>query len=258
MDAGFTKRRSGPEARDFFVTEAAGLDWLRTSGAPPVPRVLALGHHSITIQRVPAGRPDASAAEELGRSLATLHSSGAPAFGSPPPGAPRSHGWIGDLTMPYAQRETFTQLWAEDRVRATAVLAARRGSLSSEQLRVVDRFADDLLAGSVDVGPPEPPARLHGDLWSGNVVWAADGLAWLIDPAAHGGHRESDLAMLALFGAPELDRILAAYDEVAPLAAGWRARVPLHQVWPLLVHTALFGGGYAAQAMSAIRSARRA
>ena len=95
-----------------------------------------------------------------------------------------------------------------------------------------------------------PPARLHGDLWSGNVLWSADG-AWLIDPAAHGGHRETDLAMLALFGCPHLDAVLGAYDEAAPLADGWRERVPLHQLFPLLVHAALFGGGYGAQAAAA-------
>uniref|UniRef100_UPI0015F09440 fructosamine kinase family protein n=1 Tax=Pseudonocardia pini TaxID=2758030 RepID=UPI0015F09440 len=79
--------------------------------------------------------------------------------------------------------------------------------------------------------------------------------AWLIDPAAHGGHRESDLAMLALFGLPHLDTVLAAYDEVAPLAEGWRARIPLHQLFPLLVHAVLFGGGYAAQAVAAAHAA---
>jgi fructosamine-3-kinase len=102
-------------------------------------------------------------------------------------------------------------------------------------------------------GPPEPPARLHGDLWSGNVLWSGE--VWLIDPAAHGGHRETDLAMLALFGCPQLDTILAAYDEAAPLAPGWRARMPLHQLFPLLVHAVLFGGGYARSAIDAARAA---
>ena len=101
--------------------------------------------------------------------------------------------------------------------------------------------------------PTEPPARLHGDLWSGNVLWAPDG-AWLIDPAAHGGHRETDLAMLALFGCPHLDHVLAAYDETAPLADGWRARVPTHQLFPLLVHVVLFGRSYTAQAVAAARA----
>ena len=73
--------------------------------------------------------------------------------------------------------------------------------------------------------PEEPPARLHGDLWNGNVLWGLDGRVWLIDPAAYGGHREADLAMLALFGLPHLPRVLEAYAEAAPLADGWEERV---------------------------------
>ena len=103
-------------------------------------------------------------------------------------------------------------------------------------------------------GPAEPPSRIHGDCWSGNVLWSG-GRGWLIDPAAHGGHRETDLAMLALFGAPYLDRILAAYQAVAPLAPGWRQRVPLHQLHPLLVHVVLFGAGYAEAVVGAARDA---
>jgi fructosamine-3-kinase len=101
--------------------------------------------------------------------------------------------------------------------------------------------------------PPEPPARLHGDLWPGNVLWAEEGRAWLVDPAAHGGHRETDLAQLALFGgAPYLDRIIAAYHEVWPLADGWRERIPLHQLHLLLVHVALFGSSYRSSVLAAV------
>lgn len=99
-------------------------------------------------------------------------------------------------------------------------------------------------------GPPEPPARIHGDLWSGNVLWTpARGV--LVDPAAHGGHRETDLAMLALFGAPHLGTIMSAYQQEAPLADGWRARVPLHQLHPLLVHVCLYGEPYRRQLLDA-------
>ncbi|WP_371814099.1 fructosamine kinase family protein [Phycicoccus sp. HDW14] len=137
---------------------------------------------------------------------------------------------------------------AEARVRPLARLGHDRGVFDTDALALLERLADTLAAGTHDTD--EPPARLHGDLWSGNVVWTREG-AVLIDPAAHGGHREADLAMLDLFGAPELDRVLAAYDEAAPLADGWRDRVLLHQVHPLLVHAVLFGGSYVRQALDA-------
>ncbi|HWN59572.1 MAG TPA: fructosamine kinase family protein, partial [Streptosporangiaceae bacterium] len=112
---------------------------------------------------------------------------------------------------------------------------------------VADRIAD--LAG-----PAEPPSRIHGDCWSGNVLWSG-GRGWLIDPAAHGGHRESDLAMLALFGAPHHEHIMRGYQAAVPLAAGWAARVPLHQLHPLLVHACLFGASYREEVRSAARAA---
>lgn len=259
------KHRRGSDAQRFFATEAAGLAWIRVPGGPPVPEVMALTGGSIGLAEVRSGRPTPTAAQQFGRRLAVLHAAGAPSFGAGPPGPPGApapsaasggpgpHGWIGDLPMPYAARATFRQLWAEDRIGATARMARDRGGLTPGQTREVDRFVEAVLAGSVDCGPAEPPARLHGDLWSGNLLWGQDGDVWLIDPAAHGGHRESDLAMLALFGTPFLDHVVAGYEEATPLAEGWRTRVPLHQVWPLLVHAALFAGGYGASAVAAIR-----
>jgi fructosamine-3-kinase len=132
-------------------------------------------------------------------------------------------------------------------------LAPYTRSLPAEGARVVDLLCARLASDDGDrAGPPEPAARLHGDLWSGNVLWAGDG-AVVVDPAAHGGHRETDLAMLALFGLPFLERVLAAYDEVFPLSEGWRERVGLHQLHPLLVHAELFGGGYGRRAVDVAR-----
>lgn len=132
------------------------------------------------------------------------------------------------------------------------------GGIGGEDARDVERLCEELCADPADgtgvSGTPQPPAVIHGDLWSGNVLWAADGRARLIDPAAQGGHPETDLGMLELFGCPHLDRLLGAYEEVRPLP-GRRARLPLHQLQHLLVHAVLFGSGYGARCGAAARAA---
>lgn len=232
-----------------IAAEAAGLRWLAEPGAVGVPEVLGTAEGRMVSTRVPSGSPDAGAAERFGRGLAALHAAGAPAFGSPPPGGPVD-AWIGGARMENVTGEDWPSWYAEHRV-----LPHARRALGGDDLGLVERACERF----ADVaGPPEPPARLHGDLWTGNVLWSG-GQGWVIDPAAHGGHRETDLAMLALFGAPQLETILAAYDDAAPLAEGWRDRVGLHQLWPLLVHAELFGGGYGRQALAVCeRLARRA
>ncbi len=233
--------------------EVAGLRWLASAGTVPVPEVLGYDDQWLVVALVESGAPSAAAAEELGRGLAALHRAGAPAFGAPPPEGP-ADAWIGLAPMRNDTGADWPAWFAEHRVRPYLRDAVDRGTLGGGDARAVESVCERI---EELAGPAERPARLHGDLWSGNVRWAADGRAWLIDPAAHGGHRETDLAMLHLFGCARLDRIVAAYDEAAPLAAGWRARVALHQLFPLLVHTVLFGGGYAGQAGAAARAALR-
>ena len=196
------------------------------------------------------GRPGPAAAERFGRDLARLHGAGAEAFGAPWPG------FIASLPLdnePARGPEAWPQWYANRRLLPFLRRAADAGTLAPADVRLVESVADRI--GDL-AGPAEPPSRVHGDCWSGNVLWSA-GRGWLIDPAAHGGHRETDLAMLALFGAPGLDRILAAYAEASPLADGWRSRVALHQLHPLLVHACLFGSGYAGAVHDAARTALR-
>ncbi|MEU6387762.1 fructosamine kinase family protein [Streptomyces sp. NPDC046939] len=234
--------------------EGAGLRWLAAARAVAVPEVYGeRDDHDgewLVIDRVDDGRPTARGAERFGRDLAALHASGAPAFGAPPPGGP-TDATIGLAPMRNVPGDDWPRWYAEHRVLPYVRLAVDAGTLTPGESRTVEQILDRIpeLAG-----PAEPPARLHGDLWNGNVLWDRDGTAWLIDPAAHGGHRETDLAMLHLFGAPHLDRIIDGYQEAAPLADGWQDRVPLHQLFPLLVHTVLFGRGYADQALAAARS----
>lgn len=233
------------------LAEAAGLRWLQVPGGPPLPQVYGHDEHWLITEYVPAGRTDGGGSERLGRELAALHLAGAAAFGAAPPGGPHQ-AWIGGAPMANVAAARWPQWYAEHRVLRYLRIAVDRGAIDATGARAVHRTCEriDGLAG-----PDEPPARLHGDLWSGNVHAGADGRAWLLDPAAHGGHRETDLAMLALFGCPNLERLLAGYTDVAPLAPGWQQRVPLHQLFPLLVHAVLFGGGYGAGAAAAARAA---
>lgn len=259
LDGGHVVMAKRGEVRA-VAAEAAGLRWLAASGTVGVPAVHGCDGHWLVMDRVTAGRADPGAAVRFGRDLAALHATGAPAFGAPPPGGPED-AYIGLAPMrntadngdaDRANRADWSTWYAEQRVLPYLRRAVDDGTLRHDEAAVVERVCDRLpeLAG-----PAEPPARLHGDLWSGNVLWGADGQVWLIDPAAHGGHRETDLAMLHLFGCPHLDRVVASYDETAPLADGWRGRIGLHQLFPLLVHTVLFGRGYGTQALSAARAA---
>jgi fructosamine-3-kinase len=205
----------------------------------------------LVLEWVDEGRLDGAGAERLGQGLARLHAAGAEAFGQSPPGAPLTDVLrIGELAIPSEPRDDWPSFYADCRLRPLVRQARDRGALTragADAVEAVCGRIHDL------AGPPEPPARLHGDLWGGNVLAGRDGGGWLIDPAAYGGHREVDLAMLRLFGAPH-PRILDAYDEAAPLADGHEQRVGLWQLFPLLVHAVLFGGGYGD---SAARTARR-
>jgi fructosamine-3-kinase len=224
-----------------YAAEAAGLRWLAQPGALRVPSVLDVGERYLALEWVasspegqlsPSGALSEAGAEELGRGLAATHAAGAECFG-----------WtvqarFGPLVLSNEPTPDWPRFYAERRL---LPLARERGALSRAASDAVERVCERL--GEL-CGPTEPPSRLHGDLWSGNVLADGDGRPWLIDPSVYGGHREVDLAMLRLFGAPS-PRLFAAYEELAPLGEGWRERVELYQLLPLLVHAVLFGGSYA-------------
>jgi len=248
----FVKRYAREGGEEMVASEAAGLRWIdEVDGAPPVPAVVAAEGRVLVLEMldVTGGSSlDAAGEELLGRGLAVLHAAGADAFGAVPPGASPA---LGSRRLPVTPTSSWASFWGGQRVLPHARAAADRGHLSREDLAAVEEAVD---RAEELMGPPEPPARCHGDLWWGNVVRTADGRPWLLDPSAHGGHREADLALLELFGGLPA-RVVAAYEEVTPLADGWRYRVGLHQLPPLLSHAVRFGGSYGPAAGAAARTA---
>lgn len=267
--------------------EAAGLRWLHGhaqaySGAGEgsglrVARVLERAGDRLVLERVATSSPSAEAAENFGRGLAALHSrrqnldGQSLRFGSGPAG------WDGDgyqgpndclLPLPLTPTDSWGAFYA-DLLESLCTNATGRDSFSTAHRAEIDTLLSRLRSSDFDA--TASPAPVHGDLWSGNVLWGGAGGgrairdgeelaggdvggAVLIDPAAHVGHPETDLAALQLFGAPHLERILGAYAEAAGLDRDWRERTPLHQLHLLFLHVAVFGGGYETQAMSAVRA----
>ena len=236
-----TKRDAVPE---FFVTEAVGLSWLREAGSVAVPEVLAVRDEPayLVLEWIEPGSALAETERDLGVALAHLHRMGAPFFGREDRRSTGSRG------LPNERCETWAEFYATQRLLPLAKLARDANALPHD---AIDQLED--IAGRLEglVDSAEPPARLHGDLWGGNRVVGAGGVSWLIDPAAHGGHREFDLAMMRLFGGFG-EACYRAYDEVAPLGDGWEERVTLHQLAPLVVHSIKFGGPYVPATVQAI------
>lgn len=220
-----------------FQREAEGLAFLREgagSGGLLIPQVIAQRENFLVLQLLEAGpRVDA---EALGRGLAQLHRSGAPCFGL------LEDNFIGTLPQRNSPMPSWAEFYGERRLLAQANLPGARQLLGRHERKRLERLITNL---PQLLGPPEPPARLHGDLWGGNFLATKEGPA-LVDPAVYGGHREVDLAMMRLFGgfAPE---VFEAYREEFPLAPGAAERVALYQLYPLLVHLNLFGSSYASQ-----------
>jgi fructosamine-3-kinase len=235
-------KSNGRAPAGMFGAEARGLAWLGEAAALRVPGVVAVGEAFLALELIEAAAPARDFDERLGRGLAALHLRGAPRFGLD------HDNFIGRLPQDNAAvaGDTWVAFYRERRLEAQLRMAVDEGLASSRMRRGFDRLFDAL---SELVGPPEPPARLHGDLWGGNLLCDEKGAPCLCDPAVYGGHREIDLAMMSLFGGFGR-RVFAAYDEAFPLADGHAERVAIYQLYPLMVHVNLFGGSYVGQVES--------
>lgn len=248
-----TQRDAAPGA---FAAEAGDLEWLRAAEAVAVPRVLLASDgdpasgipNHLVLEWIDEATHRPSDADEahFGTRLAALHRSGAPVFGR------RDGATTGSLALPNEPMDDWPAFYASQRLLPLARIARDRGAVPDDVVAGVERVAGriDLLAGR-----PEPPARLHGDLWAGNRLVDRAGRSWLIDPSAFGGHREVDLAMMRLFGGFAA-ACFRAYDDASPIDGGWPDRVDLYQLAPLLVHAIKFGGAYVQAVRAAVQRVR--
>lgn len=242
----------------FFAVEAEGLAALGASDAVRVPSVIAASGPGdevawLLLEWIEEGRAGRAGWMRLGRELAALHRGVGP-------GRPAARfGWSGDnligsLPQPNGWSDDWAGFWGERRIRPLARELRARGALSAPQAAVVEAVAERAAELLGPAAAADGPSLLHGDLWSGNVLFARDGEPVLIDPAVYVGHREADLAMADLFGGfPGAFR--EAYEDAWPLQPGHPRRRPAYQLYPLLVHARLFGGGYGASAVAAARAA---
>lgn len=240
--------RKCPNEHRAAEAEAAGLQWLGEA-SECVPRVVAVDpqRNELQTEYIEAVPPSPEAACRAGVELARIHAAGAPAFGAPPAGW-EGPNYIGTQQQDCTPTDDWGEFYTRQRVEPFVHAAVQAGTLDDDELAAVLRACEAIRGAHWSL----KPARIHGDLWTGNLLFGSEGPAF-IDPAAHGGHPQTDLAMLDLFGAPHFDEIVAGYHEVSPLPKNWREFIPMHQLHPLAVHTLTHGSAYAGPLQRAAR-----
>ncbi|HMC98446.1 MAG TPA: fructosamine kinase family protein [Flavobacteriales bacterium] len=236
----FVKVNSADRFPSMFEGEADGLGRLHATGTIRVPQVIGTGEdHDETyllLEHISAGPRRNSFWEDLGRSLAELHRHSNTRFGL------EIDNYIGSLKQSNTTHDTWSEFFIHCRLEPQVKMARDR-----QRIGMGDALRFERLFGKLpSLFPSEPPALLHGDLWSGNFLTGPNGEPVLIDPAVYFGHREMDIAMSRLFGGFD-PGFYSAYNIAWPMGAGWEERMDLCNLYPLLVHANLFGGGYAAQ-----------
>jgi protein-ribulosamine 3-kinase len=229
-----------------FQAEAKGLHILGASETLRIPEVIHVGEEGsfqyLLLEYIDDGRKSPDFWESFGRGLAKMHKQSASRFGLD------HNNYIGSLPQDNRESGSWIEFFIERRLRSQLAIALQNNGLNKSAASDFDK----LFAKLNSLLPDERPSLLHGDLWGGNLMIADNGEACLIDPAVYYGHREVDLAMTQLFGG--FDSVFfESYNEEFPLLPGYRERLDLYNLYPLLVHVNLFGGGYAAQVMSVLR-----
>ncbi|HEX5214176.1 MAG TPA: fructosamine kinase family protein [Vicinamibacterales bacterium] len=238
-------RRDAPPG--FFRAEADGLRALAASGTPLiVPAVIDCsgdGDAFLLIEDLGEGARAHDFDARLGAGLAALHRATASRFGFD------HDNFCGLTPQPNTWTDRWIDFYRDQRLGHQQSRAMHRDLLSSAELARLDRLRARL--GDWIDEPATGPSLIHGDLWSGNVHVTGDGAPALIDPAVSYSHREAELGMMTLFGGFS-PRVFDAYADAWPLEPGWRERLPIYELYHLLNHLNLFGGGYRGQVMAVV------
>lgn len=239
-----------------FHREATGLKALAETKTLRIPEVLAVDNDALVLEWIEPGNPGNNFFADFGQRLAELHMHSGPVCGFP------DDNFIGatpQINQPVNNRKLGVEpdaghdwpaFFIERRLRYQVQLAAKNG-YGEELSELLDSSLDNIV-GLLEAAI-EPPSLLHGDLWAGNFLVDGQGLACLIDPACYYGHRETDLAMTALFGGFDQD-FYTAYCKTSPLMPGWKERQPLYQLYHLLNHLNLFGRSYYGRCQSILQN----
>lgn len=221
-----------------FQTESRGLALLAAPKVITVPKVLAQGSAGsnayLVLEWIEAGLKTEASWSRLGEGLANLHKVSSDHFGLD------HDNYIGSLVQSNEGRASWAEFFVECRLRPQLEMA--KGKFSESDMAIFE----SLFMRMADVFPEEKSSLLHGDLWGGNYLVSDKGEPVILDPAVYFGHREMDLAMMHLFGGFD-DAVFEVYNEIYPLEENWRQRISLCNLYPLLVHVNLFGGGYISQ-----------
>ncbi len=232
-------------SKDMFVKEFNGLMALSNTAAIHVPKPILDGEIGNTIflvmEYVKKGKPGNNFWQDFARGLATLHRNTQDEFGF------FEDNYMGSVTQSNKQYASWHEFYASERIMPLMLKAHNQNNCSKDDIAK----AEKLCAGFTEIFPEEPPALLHGDLWSGNFIANENGKPVIYDPAVYYGNREMDIAMTKLFGGFD-KTFYNYYNEIYPLQKGWEKRIALCHLYPLLIHLVLFGGHYYFSAMNII------
>lgn len=229
-------RKSGVAGRQLRA-EAQGLAALADTGAVRVPELFAVDDLALLTERIECGPATPAGWERLGRQLATLHGIPQVCFGFV------EDNFCGDTPQPNPRMTDGHAFFAEHRLIYQGRMAYDAGLLEPRDLQALEQLCGRLPA----LVPGQGPALLHGDLWNGNVLFDPGGDPGgdpvLIDPACYWGWPEAEIAMCELFGG-FTETFYRSWEDALGPEAGWRERLPIYQLYHLLNHLNLFGGGY--------------